>query len=150
MNSPIVVEKSLSPGPPSAPSSAASTEHSECSCNCTCENHKSPSSTPITPFNYPGSAPTSGLARIRIPVSPAISDMTTPTSAVRSPFSARSSRSPYDWDFKGRGKVFEGISKSTSTRTSVRHVREVVTRTVTYTPRMSPAPKGKKKKETVD
>jgi hypothetical protein len=31
-------------------------------------------------------------------------------------------------------------------RTSVRHIREVVTRTVTYTPRMGPAPKGKRRK----
>jgi hypothetical protein len=28
----------------------------------------------------------------------------------------------------------------------VRQVREIVTRTVTYTPRMSPAPKGKRRK----
>jgi hypothetical protein len=28
----------------------------------------------------------------------------------------------------------------------VRHIREVVTRTVTYTPRMDPAPKGKRRK----
>ncbi|KAK4649328.1 uncharacterized protein QC761_117840 [Podospora bellae-mahoneyi] len=31
-------------------------------------------------------------------------------------------------------------------RSSVRHIREVVTRTVTYTPRMAPAPKGKRRK----
>ncbi|KAJ2980418.1 hypothetical protein NUW58_g6946 [Xylaria curta] len=33
-----------------------------------------------------------------------------------------------------------------ATSKSVRHIREVVTRTVTYTPRMSPAPKGKRRK----
>ncbi len=35
-------------------------------------------------------------------------------------------------------------------KTSVRHIREVVTRTVTYTPRMNPAPKGKKRKISCD
>ncbi|OAA64350.1 hypothetical protein SPI_02997 [Niveomyces insectorum RCEF 264] len=35
---------------------------------------------------------------------------------------------------------------ATAARTSIRHIREVVTRTVTYTPRMNPAPKGKKRK----
>ncbi|KAL1841383.1 hypothetical protein VTJ49DRAFT_7113 [Mycothermus thermophilus] len=31
-------------------------------------------------------------------------------------------------------------------RSSIRHIREVVTRTVTYTPRVGPAPKGKRRK----
>jgi hypothetical protein len=39
----------------------------------------------------------------------------------------------------------KAMSPKTS-RCGVRHVREIVTRTVTYTPRMSAAPKGKRRK----
>ncbi|PQE20775.1 dipeptidase 1 precursor protein [Rutstroemia sp. NJR-2017a BBW] len=102
-------------------------------------------SVPPTPFNYPTSAPTSApLGRLRIPASPASSYADSPLSA-RSPFSARSARSPYDWDIRAKARYFE-IKTPKSTRSSVRQVREVVTRTVTYTPRMSPAPKGKRRK----
>ncbi|KAL3417805.1 hypothetical protein PVAG01_10815 [Phlyctema vagabunda] len=136
--------------PTSAPATGAS-EHSDCS--CACENHKSPTAAvpPPTPFVYPSSAPsTSRLARLRIPPSPATSTIESPlsaaaTSALRSPFSARSTRSPFDWDFKSKGRYFD-IKSPKSPRSSVRQVREIVTRTVTYTPRMSPAPKGKRRK----
>ena len=37
-------------------------------------------------------------------------------------------------------------SSAAGTKSSIRHIREVVTRTVTYTPRMQAAPKGKKRK----
>ncbi|RFU25276.1 hypothetical protein B7463_g11068, partial [Scytalidium lignicola] len=136
--------------PTSAPSTSSS-EHSDCSCNC--EIHKSPASTASTApstksFVYPSSAPASArLGRLRIPPSPIFSATESPlsaTSAVRSPFSARSARSPFDWSFSSKGRYFD--AKSPKTRSSVRQVREIVTRTVTYTPRMSPAPKGKRRK----
>ncbi|TGO28972.1 hypothetical protein BPAE_0020g00170 [Botrytis paeoniae] len=147
MNSPIVTEiKCSRPTPTSAPSSESltSSEGSDCSCNC--DAHKSPAtSVPPTPFNYPTSAPSSAiLGRLRIPASPASSYAESPLSA-RSPFSARSARSPYDWDLRAKGRYFD-IKPQKQTRSSVRQVREVVTRTVTYTPRMSPAPKGKRRK----
>ncbi|KAF7892644.1 uncharacterized protein EAF02_000182 [Botrytis sinoallii] len=147
MNSPIVTEiKCSRPTPTSAPSSESltSSEGSDCSCNC--DAHKSPAtSVPPTPFSYPTSAPSSAiLGRLRIPASPASSYAESPLSA-RSPFSARSARSPYDWDLRAKGRYFD-IKPQKQTRSSVRQVREVVTRTVTYTPRMSPAPKGKRRK----
>jgi hypothetical protein len=63
---------------------------------------------------------------------------------MRSPFSARS---PHDWDIALKGRWFDVKSPKTS-RGGVRHVREIVTtRTVrTYTPMMSAAPKGKRRK----
>lgn len=98
------------------------------------------------------SAPPNGadsFPSLKIPASPALSSSycyldsprsaATPTTAsARSPFSARSVHSVFDWDavLKARKKP---------SRTSVRHV---ITRTVTYhaTPRMSPAPRGKRRK----
>ena len=79
------------------------------------------------------------------------------TSAVRSPFSARSH---FDWEAVAQGgpksaaasaRYFEAKSGQSPriSKAGVRHVREIVTRTVTYTsnntPRMSPAPKGKRR-----
>lgn len=135
--------------PTSAPSTGSS-EHSDCSCNC--ESHKSPTSAATTShFAFPASAPSTGrLGRLRIPQSPLFTGGDSPLSAtsnhtLRSPFSARSARSPYDWDLKSKGRYFD-IKSPKSARSSVRQVREIVTRTVTYTPRMSPAPKGKRRK----
>jgi hypothetical protein len=130
--------------PTSAPSDASS-EHSNCSCHC--ETHKSPTSAVLpSPFAYPISAPSSArLSRIRIPSSPAYSAKDSPLSAgstMRSPFSARS---PYEWEVANKRKSLDVLSPKTS-RSGVRHVREIVTRTVTYTPRMSAAPKGKRRK----
>jgi hypothetical protein len=151
MGSPISGDR---PTPTSMPSS--SSEHS--SCSCACETHKSPTSTytPITPFSYTASAPSSArLGRLRIPGSPAYSH-DSPSSA-RSPFSTRSALSahsartphsalsPFDWDFKNKGRYYD-IKPSKSSRCSVRSIKETVTRTVTYTPHMSPAPKGKRRK----
>jgi hypothetical protein len=85
------------------------------------------------------------LTRLRIPPSPAFSGSQSPlsaTSTLRSPFSARS---PYEWDIASQRKSFDLKSPKTA-RCGVRHVREIVTRTVTYTPRMSAAPKGKRRK----
>ncbi|KAK4127063.1 hypothetical protein N657DRAFT_564444 [Parathielavia appendiculata] len=154
------------------------------------EKSKSPRPAPIdtkrpnTPrhnsSNCPLSAPPAGPAvfpSMKLPASPAIS-----TSGLiyspRSPLSAASVRSPFDWEAALRSRRFAetpggskrpaapdtpGIppaavagtpktpggghtKRESSSRTSIRHIREVVTRTVTYTPRMGPAPKGKRRK----
>jgi len=150
MASPAVSEKSASGDstPTSAPSETSS-EHSNCSCHC--DLHKSPTSTTTTttlpsPFKHPASAPASArLGRLRIPPSPAYSATDSPlsaTSTIRSPFSARS---PYEWEVGAKGRYFD-IKSPKSARSGIRHVREIVTRTVTYTPRMSAAPKGKRRK----
>jgi len=157
MASPVTAgDKSSGRTTPTSAPSTGSSEHSDCSCNC--DTHKSPVSTaPPTSFPHPSSArSTSWLGRLRIPPpSPAFSGSESPmsapltaSSAVRSPFSARSARSarsPYDWDHISKGRYFDVKSPKT-TRSSIREVREIVTRTVTYTPRMSPAPKGKRRK----
>ena len=150
MNSPTPGDKSSGRTTPTSAPSTGSSVHSDCSCNC--ETHKSPTSTTPNPFVYPSSAPsTARLGRLRIPASPAYSSAESPlsatNSAVRSPFSARSARSQFDWDFQSKGRYFD-VKSPKPTRSSVRQVREIVTRTVTYTstPRMSPAPKGKRRK----
>jgi hypothetical protein len=159
MASPVsAADKSSGRNTPTSAPSTGSSEHSDCSCNC--DTHKSPTSTvPPTSFPYPSSprSTPSWLGRLRIPPSPAFSGSDSPlsapltaSSAVRSPFSARSARSarsPYDWDGNSKGRYFDVKSPKT-TRSSIREVREIVTRTVTYTttPRMSPAPKGKRRK----
>lgn len=130
-------------------------------------------SQPPTPHSslYPMSAPATGAAvfpSTKIPPSPAIS-----TSAIyspRTPLSAASVRSPFDWDAALKLRRFAEVSSlkrsapsdapavTTPTsvpvikesRSSIRHIREVVTRTVTYTPRMAPAPKGKRRKIDAD
>ncbi|ELR10538.1 hypothetical protein VC83_05131 [Pseudogymnoascus destructans] len=116
-------------------------------------SHKSPAP---SPFVYPTSAPSTSRIRLRIPPSPAFSlkDARSPLSAnpysahpmsatsIRSPFSARS---PHDWDIALKGRWFDVRSPKTS-RGGVKQIREIVTRTVTYTPRMSAAPKGKRRK----
>lgn len=148
---PVTGEKTSGGSTPTyAPSSTPSTAASEQSdCFCSCEIHKSPNSAvPSSPFIYPSSAPTtSRLGSLRIPPSPA--DIDSPLSAssiIRSPFSARSARSPFDWDLSHKSRYFDIKPPKNGTRPSVRQVREIVTRTVTYTPRMSPAPKGKRRK----
>ncbi|KFG87475.1 hypothetical protein MANI_001843 [Metarhizium anisopliae] len=106
---------------------------------------------PPSPFptSAPMSAPPTGPASfpsLKLPPSPAISNIDSPLSAstLRSPFSARSVHSVFDWDAALKARRPE--KKQNSSRTSVRHIREVVTRTVTYTPRMDPAPRGKRRK----
>lgn len=135
---------------------------------------------PPSPFDRPLlSAPVSGtipsFPSLHIPPSPALfldSPLTgtTAASSTRSPYSSRSTKSVFDWEaaLKAR-RSGEGNTKTpvTSTpitaiptpttatgkgpsRTSIRHIREVVTRTVIYTPKntpkMEPAPKGKRRK----
>lgn len=146
----------------SAPSTATS-DASECSCDCD-HIHKSPTAKAANapaspPANHPLSAPATGattFASMRIPPSPAAGNVDSP---IQSPFSARSVRSPFDWEAALKARRYNEANKVTSNghlqgcskaapspRTSVRHIREVVTRTVTYTPRMDPAPKGKRRK----
>ncbi|KAK2590343.1 hypothetical protein QQS21_011969 [Conoideocrella luteorostrata] len=101
------------------------------------------------PTSAPMSAPPTGAASfpsLKLPPSPAISNIDSPLSAstIRSPFSARSVHSVFDWDAALKARFSD--KKQKPSRTSVRHIREVVTRTVTYTPRMDPAPRGKRRK----
>ncbi|PHH68906.1 hypothetical protein CDD80_7157 [Ophiocordyceps camponoti-rufipedis] len=73
------------------------------------------------------------------------SGVDSPVSAgISSPFSARSVRPAFDWDAALKARFAD--AKHKPARTSVRHIREVVTRTVTYTPKMDPAPRGKRRK----
>lgn len=135
----------------SGPSTATSVS-TDVSCNCDPIPKSAKAAVPASPFaNYPLSAPLTGPAAfpsMKIPPSP----ITNTDSPVRSPFSARSVKSPFDWEaaLKARryadAKSNHSCGKSSSSRTSVRHIREVVTRTVTYTPRMQAAPKGKRRK----
>ncbi|KAL9942848.1 hypothetical protein D7B24_000516 [Verticillium nonalfalfae] len=135
--------------------STATSEATDCSCKCE-HQHKVPASAPAIPpspfTRLPMSAPPNGDASfpsLKIPPSPAFSHVDSPMSATpmtaRSPFSARSVHSVFDWDAALKARFAE---KRKPTRTSVRHIREVVTRTVTYnpTPKMNPAPKGKRRK----
>lgn len=122
---------------------------------------------------YPLSAPATGpstFPSLRVPPSPVAGAVaavagSVESPAVRSPWSARSVKSPFDWDAALKARRYEigptpasaGAVAPTSTPqqhssrcdkkgTSIRHIREVVTRTVTYTPRMEPAPRGKRRK----
>ncbi|KYK56845.1 hypothetical protein DCS_03851 [Drechmeria coniospora] len=114
-----------------------------------------PTSAPAIPSSpYPSSASTSAppnsaasFPSLKLPSSPAVSGYDSPLSAsvVRSPFSARSLHSVFDWDAALKAR-YADAKQQKSSRASVRHIREVVTRTVTYTPRMDPAPKGKRRK----
>lgn len=148
----------------SAPTTA-STLSGTTDCSCSCEHvHKSPKPSdisikhPASPVGaYPLSAPATGptnFPSLRVPPSPAVD------SPVRSPWSARSVKSPFDWDAALKAKRYSEVIKPPTSAVgtggaqsprcekgrSVKHIREVVTRTVTYTPRMDPAPKGKRRK----
>ncbi|KAI9840865.1 MAG: hypothetical protein M1837_001244 [Sclerophora amabilis] len=134
-------DKSGKSTPTSNPSSASS------GCSCNCENHHSPkSAVPPSPYAHPQSAPVSGaLRRLRIPSGSPIyspgADSPMSATSMRSPYSARS---PYEWDVDGKVRYCDASRKTTRPVS----VRQVVTRTVTYTPRMNlePAPKGKKRR----
>lgn len=130
--------------PTSVPSSAGST----CSCNNEAHQASSAPMIPPSPFVRPPSSarppksartPTS-LRRLRIPQSPVYSPVTdSPKSNVtRSPFS------PAEWFLDGKTRYYE--SPRTGCHRPV-SVRQVVTRTVTYTRTpLDPAPKGKRRK----
>lgn len=177
----------------SAPSTATS-EKTDVSCKCDDPEHppkpgvpeklKSPKpaagrTAPMSPLvtggpQYPMSAPATNPTFSSLnPASP-LSNGGGVNSPI-TPWSARSIRSPFDWDAALRARRFTEVPGSATaaaadatasasgattpktanaavggskreSRSTVRHVREVVTRTVTYTPRMAPAPKGKRRK----
>ena len=140
--------------PTSQPSSAGSL-HS-CICEKDKENDKdkekdisksaSAPLIPPSPFVRPqlsrtpsARTPTS-LRRLRIPQSPMYSPATDSpkSSAIRSPFS------PADWIMEGKTRYYHSPRSAHHTPVSV---RQVVTRTVTYTRTpLDPAPKGKRRK----
>ncbi|KAK5655417.1 hypothetical protein OQA88_5688 [Cercophora sp. LCS_1] len=176
--------------------SGPSTARTEMSCECpekdsektlvkmeekTPERLRSPKPAPIntktppTPSgnNHPLSAPAVGpnvFPSMKLPASPAVSNAG--IYSPRSPLSATSVKSPFDWDAALKSRRFAETPGSAckrpaqsetptppaaknpttpthtkkESRSSIRHIREVVTRTVTYTPRMAPAPKGKRRK----
>ena len=126
--------------PTSAPSSAGS------ACSCSNDAHKT--SAPIIPpspyMRPPPSArsPTT-LRRLRIPQSPSYSPPTDSpkSSAIRSPFS------PADWYLDSKARMYESPRTPRSGCHRPVSVRQVVTRTVTYTRTpLDPAPKGKRRK----
>ncbi|KAI9809745.1 MAG: hypothetical protein M1825_000178 [Sarcosagium campestre] len=150
MMSPAATLKSGKSSPTSNPSSEASSTTTSLSSGCSCAARQSPKFTvPPSPYAYPQSAPATGaLRRLRIPQSPLSPCGDSPRSAhsIRSPYS--SMRSPQDWDFIGKSRSFDVSHVSGNTTTRPVSVKQVVTRTVTYTPRMdlAPAPKGKKRR----
>ncbi|MCJ1373943.1 hypothetical protein MMC20_005173 [Loxospora ochrophaea] len=123
--------------PTSQPSSAGS------NCSCTCDTRKASSAplVPSSPFLRPSSARTpTALRRLRIPQSPLYSPATDSpkSSAIRSPFS------PADWFLEGKTRYYESPRSGGHRPVSV---KQVVTRTVTYTRTpLDPAPKGKRRK----
>ncbi|KAK7426202.1 hypothetical protein QQZ08_007369 [Neonectria magnoliae] len=172
LNSPAIGSGQTTPD--SLPDTASS-EQSDCSCKCersspttstssastasaspkvSYHNMSPPATAPVvppSPFTTaapPMSAPpgVASFPSLKLPPSPAVSHLDSPLSAstARSPFSARPVHSVFDWDAALKARFAE--KKQKASRTSVRHIREVVTRTVTYTPRMAPAPKGKRRK----
>lgn len=147
--SPIFDRISGKSTPITQPSSAAS---------CPCSGHdslKPQSATMILPSPFmrpPHSARTpTALRRLRIPQSPAWSPSTdspksgalnsAKSSSIRSPFS------PADWAIDGKSRYYDAPRSGSHKPVSV---RQVVTRTVTYTRSpvtpLEPAPKGKKRR----
>ncbi|KAI4286752.1 MAG: hypothetical protein L6R35_003990 [Caloplaca aegaea] len=128
----------------STPSTQPSSAGSSC-LSCTYDPHKTSSSAPIIPpspyMRPPHSARTpTALRRLRIPPSPVCSPATdSPRSAsMRSPYSAA------DWYIDGKSRYYEPQRTGCHRPVSV---RQVVTRTVTYTRTpLDPAPKGKRRK----
>ncbi|KAI0400532.1 hypothetical protein F4802DRAFT_584556 [Xylaria palmicola] len=136
------------PAQESEPSTASSIQTD---CSCKCGSHGSPAGAPTSPYTYqPMSAPPMSVTSfpgLKVPPSPAVSVADSPLSAtIRSPYSTRSIRSPFDWEAALKARYSQDCRAHKPTSKSVRHIREVVTRTVTYTPRMSPAPKGKRRR----
>ncbi|KAH6628029.1 hypothetical protein F5144DRAFT_494496 [Chaetomium tenue] len=170
--------------------SAPSTARSELSCECdetekekektkgskpapidTTKKPTPPRGGPSCPMSAPPAGPTV-FPSMKLPASPAVT--TAGLYSPRSPLSAASIRSPFDWEAALKSRRFAetpggskrpaepetpGLREATAgtpstpghkSRSSVRHIREVVTRTVTYTPRMAPAPKGKRRKIDTD
>ncbi|SPN97030.1 uncharacterized protein DNG_00546 [Cephalotrichum gorgonifer] len=154
LNSPVIFKGSLSgestPGSGPSTGTTAPSEYSRTEFKSELRSPMTAPAIPPSPFTQlPMSAPATGaqcFPSLKIPPSPAISNYDSPISA-RSPYSARSN-SKFDWEAALKARKFEMKKQSAkqASRTSVRHIREVITRTVTYTPRMAPAPKGKRRK----
>ncbi|MCJ1340693.1 hypothetical protein MMC09_005989 [Bachmanniomyces sp. S44760] len=128
--------------PTTQPSSAGS------NCSCIHDSRKPSASAPLmppSPYIRTNSARTpTALRRLRIPQSPVYSPATDSPrsavlgSAVRSPFS------PTEWLLEGKTRCYEAPRSATHRPVSV---KQVVTRTVTYTRTpVGPAPKGKRRK----
>lgn len=137
--------------PISQPSSAGSLRLSS-----SCDNLKATSAPliPPSPFVRPHASRTpsartpTALRKLRIPQSPVFSPVTdSPRSGVRSAAMSSAMRSPFspaDWIIEGKTKYFESPRSACHRPVSV---RQVVTRTVTYTQTpLDPAPKGKRRK----
>lgn len=153
VSSPLI--KSGKSTPTSAPSSSDTSGTPGCTCEHSATSSSSSSSSsslssakspvPPSPYPHPKSAPATGaIRRLRIPPSP-IYFPDSPASAlsIRSPFTIRS---PFEWDAEAKRWSTDGPKSAGASRpVSVRHI---VTRTVTYTPRMdlAPAPKGKRRR----
>ncbi|KAL8815782.1 MAG: hypothetical protein Q9191_008423 [Dirinaria sp. TL-2023a] len=135
--------------PRSTPSTQPSSAASSC-LSCTYDPHKSSSAAIIPPspmVRPPNSARTpTALRKLRIPQSPACSPATDSpkSSAIRSPFS------PADWILDGKTRFYGSPRSARSGCHRPVSVRQVVTRTVTYTRSpvtpLEPAPKGKRRK----
>ena len=135
--------------PRSMPSTQPSSAGSSC-LSCTYDPHKSSSApmVPPSPFvRQPNSARTpTALRNLRIPQSPACSPATDSpmSSAIRSPFS------PADWVLEGKTRYYGSPRSARPGCHRPVSVRQVVTRTVTYTRSpvtpLEPAPKGKRRK----
>ncbi|KAK4142598.1 uncharacterized protein C8A04DRAFT_38136 [Dichotomopilus funicola] len=133
------------------------------------DTKKKLATTPRKVPECPMSAPPAGTVfpSMKLPASPAVT--TAGLYSPRSPLSGASVRSHFDWEAALKSRRFAetpggskrpaapetpGLPVTAGTpltpgghkRSSIRHIREVVTRTVTYTPRMAPAPKGKRRK----
>ncbi|KAK3175821.1 hypothetical protein K4F52_009954 [Lecanicillium sp. MT-2017a] len=161
LNSPLVASGETTPESASATDASEKSDsgkEEQSPATSTASSKPSPPATaaapvPPSPFSaqIPMSAPPTGAATfpsLKLPASPASSTLESPLSAastLRSPFSARSVHSVFDWDAALKAR-YADLKKQKASRTSVRHIREVVTRTVTYTPRMEPAPRGKRRK----
>ncbi|KAL1894637.1 hypothetical protein Cpir12675_003576 [Ceratocystis pirilliformis] len=172
MNSPRTARPSSLSGN-TTPSTSSS--HSDCSCKAAASaaiaaaagedtgakktlGLETPLTAPVVPpspfTRVPMSAPAHGASfpSLKVPPSPSVAlspyPTDSPSSALSASFSSRSNIK-FDWDsalstaLKARSNA--GEARKQPSRTSVRHIREVVTRTVTYTPRMKPAPKGKRR-----
>ncbi|KAI9823746.1 MAG: hypothetical protein M1832_002303 [Thelocarpon impressellum] len=140
-------------GDKSGKSSPTSNASSGSSGSCSCEARRSPRyfAVPPSPYSKPLSAPATGPSRrLKIPQSPMWSPIDSPMTPM-TPMSARSVRSPFgirsptEWDVDGRVRAFDAPQIRQTKPVSV---RQVVTRTVTYTPRIDPAPlpRGKKRR----
>ncbi|KAK4696338.1 hypothetical protein P7C71_g1553, partial [Lecanoromycetidae sp. Uapishka_2] len=145
--SPIFDRVSGKSTPITQPSSAAS---------CMCSGHDSvkptsASASMVPPSPYmrpPNSARTpTALRRLRIPQSPAWSPATDSPKSSALSSSMRSPFSPADWVIDGKTRYYEAPRSGTHKPASV---RQVITKTVTYTRTpvtpLDPAPKGKKRR----